>query len=555
MIILKSILLRDGQYASRALSLFHASPTGSLFSVLAAAHTHQHKNSSDNCSTLPCCVSPYWQGAPGAYRNDPSCTGVTRCQSTDAGAKAKRAHANRRAGQPPDSRTRADKSRPGVGRSWGAPTEWARQEHGKRKPDPRPPQPLKPAAVIGAARRPSNTNTDRIDPLQKWLTRVREEVKSAADKQVTAPAAAADAAAAGEGGASQAGRAPPDITAGEALAQLLPPPPPQPDGGLRPLGSQPLRNLGRGAASARRFDPALLPDVVCVFHRASQRLRFTTQLPQAVATYVATAAQRGTLDLASQDVSFCRALLLYLGHAQVVNRDCLEELRKALQPRWSALAAGELVEALVALGRLNDADRVAAHVGRPGPGASRLLRMLVDAEPCVTPLLEAQAQAWAARPEPQAGAAGAGAGLPPGAAAQLALVYLSFYRSATSGHQHFATSIMLQHSLEVALAALGDPAAAADPRVAAAAPSADELGRLVAGLAGVTLLRSHGLAPHLPRLVAAVMKRAAELSQPVRALLLDLPPQHWALPTQWRKTLLSAAASAGSGKRGAARKA
>ncbi|GIL49269.1 hypothetical protein Vafri_5401 [Volvox africanus] len=307
----------------------------------------------------------------------------------------------------------------------------------------------------------------------------------------------------------------PEMTVIEAVPMLLPQ---QPDDGLRVLGSRPWSSLG---GTAPRFDPKMLPEVVRVFHRASTRLRFTTQLPQAVATYVATATQRGTLDLATYDVTFCKDLLLYLGHAQVVNRECVEEVRKALQTRWSQLSPEDLVQVLAALGRLNDTDRIVS-VGRSGLGASRLLRMLVDAEPCVIPLLEGVGN-------PSAKPGDAAAGLPTGGALQLALVYLSFYRSATSGHQHFATAIMLQHNLEMCLSHV-------DPIDSRQAPS-DELGRLVAGMAGVTLLRSHGLALQLPRFVSAIMKRAAELSQPVRALLLDLPPQHWAIPPNWKKTL------------------
>ncbi|EFJ42246.1 hypothetical protein VOLCADRAFT_97685 [Volvox carteri f. nagariensis] len=370
--------------------------------------------------------------------------------------------------------------------------------------------------------------------------RVREDIKSA-DRQVMP---AKD---------EHSMHAKPEMTAAEAVSRLVPQ---QPDDGLRPLGSTRARSLG---SAAPRFDVKMLPEVVRVFHQASQRLHFTTQLPQAVATYVATASQRGMLDLTTYDVSFCKVLLLYLGHAQVVNRECLDELRKALQSRWSQLSPGDLVQALVALARLNDADRVFS-VGRAGLGSSRLLRMLVDAEPCVTALLEAVSGGAAAKAagtttataalvvQQASGLGGAGSttgGLPQGGALQLALVYLSFYKSATSGHQHFATAIMLQHNLEMCLSRVepGDPHQA----------PTDDLGRLLVGLAGVALLRTHGLAMHLPRLITAIIKRAPELSQPVRALLLDLPSQHWALPPNWRKTLMTATQGVAGKKAGARR--
>lgn len=115
-----------------------------------------------------------------------------------------------------------------------------------------------------------------------------------------------------------------DMTALEAVPRLLPQ---QSDDGLRPLGSRTLRGGGSGA-SFTRFDPQLLPEVVRISYQASLRLRFITQLPDAVATYVATAAQRGVMDLATQDVSFCKALLLYLGHAQVgtLHKDVLANM-------------------------------------------------------------------------------------------------------------------------------------------------------------------------------------------------------------------------------------
>ncbi|GFR52587.1 hypothetical protein Agub_g15181 [Astrephomene gubernaculifera] len=334
------------------------------------------------------------------------------------------------------------------------------------------------------------------------------------------------------------------MNSADAISSILQPQ--QAQGGLRPLGSkQPSHPGGPDSRRQPRFDPKLLPDVIRVFQRASSRLRFSTQLPHAVAAYVAAAAQRGSLDLAAFDVSACKSLAVFLGDAQVVNRDCLEELHKALQSRWSQLPPEDLVELLGALRRLNDADRMAA-VGRPGLGSSRLLRMLLDAEPSVMALLGANrsgdgsgSSSSGTHPAAAAGvggdsAEGAAGSLPPGAAVKLALAYLSFYTAATSGHQHFAMAPMLMGTLELCMARL-DPS---DPRVT----PADDLARLVAGVAGVAVLPSHPLSGHLQRCAEAVTARAGELSQRARAVLLDLPPgQQWALPENWRATLLAAA--------------
>ncbi|GLI61329.1 hypothetical protein VaNZ11_003686, partial [Volvox africanus] len=436
-----------------------------------------------------------------------------RFESTRVNSKGGKYNGKSQAGNQRDVLTRTDSS----GRLRGTLTQRPHQEPSQQKVPRHNVPAQRPNTGPAAAKQHSKDSTDRFGSLGKWLARVREEIKLA-DKQRTPAAAMVKK----EGSAHVAN---PEMAAVEAVPMLLPQ---QPDDELRALGSRPLPNLG---GATPRFDPKMLPEVVRVFHRASMRLRFTTQLPQAVATYVATASQRGALDLATYDVTFCKDLLLYLGHAQVVNRECLEEVRKALQNRWSQLSPEDLVQVLAALGRLNDTDRIAS-VGRSGLGASRLLRMLVDAEPCVIPLLE---DVGSSNAKPGDAGDSAAAGLPTVGALQLALVYLSFYRSATSGHQHFATAIMLQHNLEMCLSRV-------DPVDSRQAP-ADELGRLVAGMAGVTLLRSHGLALQLPRFVSVIMKRAAELSQPVRALLLDLPPQHWAIPPNWKKTLQSTASA------------
>ncbi|KXZ48778.1 hypothetical protein GPECTOR_25g362 [Gonium pectorale] len=329
----------------------------------------------------------------------------------------------------------------------------------------------------------------------------------------------------------------PGTLAGEALASLLPQQPP--GGRLRPLSAPAPAPSGRlaahGAAAAAsappRFDPALLPDIVRVFSRASARLGFRTQLPTALAAYVAAAAGRGALDLSAYDASVCKALVLYLGDAEVANRDCLTEIRKALQPRWATLPPAELVELLVAMRRLNEADRLPA-AGRPGACSSRLLRMLLDAEPSVAAMLGTTiggGGGGGGDGQIASTAAAVGGGLPPGAPVRLARVYVSFYGTATSGHQYFGMAPMLLRTLGACVAAL-DPT---DPRVT----PADDLARLVAGLVGIVQMPGHELTEPLRRLAQAVVERAAELSQPARALLLELPPHHVALPPRLRELL------------------
>ncbi len=50
-------------------------------------------------------------------------------------------------------------------------------------------------------------------------------------------------------------------------------------------------------------------------------------------------------------------------------------------------------------------------------------------------------------------------------------------------------------------------------------------------------------------MVNVVLMRAKEFPQPVRALLLDLPPQHWALPSHWWRTLSLVPPQQGGGNR------
>jgi hypothetical protein len=116
--------------------------------------------------------------------------------------------------------------------------------------------------------------------------------------QLTPPLAVADEAA--------ARAVKPEALAGDMVHQLLRLQPGE-DDALRPLGSK----LLRGPA---RLDPGLLAEAVRVSRQASRRLSFTTQVPQALAVYVA----RGNLDLAACELSFCHELLLYLGDAQVM---------------------------------------------------------------------------------------------------------------------------------------------------------------------------------------------------------------------------------------------
>ncbi|GIM00148.1 hypothetical protein Vretimale_5320, partial [Volvox reticuliferus] len=511
MFTIGSLIIGQQYFSHVTLRLYRTSTIAPPTGILGSARPCKYQDITQHfllAAQYAPCLAALWK----CVQQNPTYLSNSRFESTRVNSKKDKQNGKKEAGNRKDLLTRTDYS----GRLRGTPTQRADQEPSQRKVPRHQVPSQKPNTGPAAEKRHSKDTIDRFDPLRKWLARVREDVKLA-DKQLT-PAAAVE----------KAGPAPvakPEMTAVEAVPTLLPQ---QPDDGLRVLGSRPLSSLG---GTAPLFDPKMLPEVVRVFHQASMRLRFTTQLPQAVATYVATASQRGTLDLATYDVTFCRDLLLYLGHAQVVNRECLEEVRKALEPRWSQLSPEDLVQVLVALGRLNDTDRIVA-VGRSGLGASRLLRMLVDAEPCVIPLLEHEGNSTSTTADAGGSAAAA---LPSGGALQLALVYLSFYRSATSGHQHFATAIMLQHNLEMCLSRV-DPL---DPRQA----PADELGRLVAGMAGVTLLRSHGLALQLPRFISAIMKRAAELSQPVRALLLDLPMQHWAIPPNWKKNLQSTASA------------
>ncbi|PNH07204.1 hypothetical protein TSOC_006365 [Tetrabaena socialis] len=367
-------------------------------------------------------------------------------------------------------------------------------------------------------------------------------------------------------------------TAAETLSALLPQ---GPGDKLRPLSSRPQAWSDTSSERPFRDDPKLFPRALHAFHRASSQLRMTTQLPAAAAEYVVAAAPRGALDLGRHDVSLCRTMLAFMADAQVLNRTCLEQVGRALQPHWAELRPAELLQVLDSLRRLNDAGRLAG-VGRPGFSSSRLLPMLLygAAEPCVQELLLrldggggrggggggggggegdgggaggggggiAGAGAGADAGGSSGGSGGgagdrssrssAGGGLPPGAAMLLSRAYLSFYLSAASGQQ-FNVKQQLLDTLVGCLARLqprlGDPRAA----------PADELARLVAGLSVVAAhlphLPGHRLAEPLRACAVAVVERAGELSQSARALLLDLPPRHWALPPGWRDTLLSTA--------------